>query len=108
MSFIPIDRSGRQAYKHDTRTWRAKLSMWFWKRFSKKVVGENFYAQLITGEKTVYRNCNFKLCQFDGLKLVFILDSYIEHDTPMPEFHNCHKIEVNKCVFRKVAPIVKR
>ena len=81
--------------------------MWLWKRISRKVKGKVFYAAHITGEKTVYRNCSFKHCRFDGLKLVFILDSYIEHDTDIPEFSNLNLCEIRNVTFKKVPPIIK-
>ena len=107
MSFIPTDKTGRQAYAYDTRDWKAKLQMWFWKRFSKKIRGKNFFAEHITGEKTVYRNCVFKHCRFDGLRLVFIVDCYIEHGTDRPEFSNLRMCEINKVVFKKVKPLIE-
>ena len=107
MGFIPIDSRGQQAYPYDTRDWKAKLQMWFWKRFSKKVTGKDIYMEHVTEEKTHYRNCTVRHCRFDGLKLVFITDSLIEHETNIPEFHNMNLCEINRCVFKKVNPIIK-
>lgn len=108
MGFIPIDnKTGKQTYAYDTRDWKAKLQMWFWKRFSRKVKGETFYAEHITGEKTVYRNCVFKHCRFDGLKLVFIVDSYIEYGTDRLEFSNMRMCEVRNIVSKKVKPLIE-
>lgn len=104
--FIPVDRSGRQAYAYDSRDWKAKLVMWFWRRFSRKVRGKTFFAEHITGEKTVYRNCVFRHCRFDGLRLVFVLDSYVEYDTDSPEFSNVILCELRNIRFKKVPPIV--
>jgi len=107
MSFIPLDNQGRQTYRYDTRGLRTKMVMWFWKRFSNRVLGKEFYMEHVTGEKTLYRNCTFKQCRFDGLKLVFIVDSLIEYSTPFPELHNMNMCEVSNCVFKKVDPVIK-
>lgn len=105
MGYIPADPSGRLS-NFDTRNLWAKVTMWFWKRFSRKVVAQTFYMEHITGEKTHYRNCIFKRCRFDGLRLVFIENSLIEYDTPMPTFTNMAYCEVTRCHLVKVNPLI--
>ena len=107
MGFIPIDSRGQQAYPYDSRSWRAKLVMWFWKRFSRRVLGKTFYMEHVTGKKTLYRNCVFRHCRFDGLRMVFVVDSLIEYSTPVPEFHNMNLCEITRCVFKKVEPVAE-
>ena len=93
MSFIPIDESGKQAYTYDDRSLKVKVSMWLWKHvgiplFGEVNKGKTYFFKHVTGDKTRYVNCTFKHCRFEGLKLVFINDCYIEYSTVNPEFTN--------------------
>ena len=111
MSFIPVGKSGKQAYTYDTRSLKIKISMLFWKHvgiplFGKVCKGKVYVLEHITGNKIRYVNCTFKQCKFDGLKLVFINNSYIEHSTPHPKFSNMNESEIRNCVFKKVEPII--
>ena len=111
MGFIPFDERGKQQYRYDSRPLRVKVSMWLWKHvgislFGKTHRGKTFMYEQITGEKARYLNCTFKQCKFDGLRLVFINDSYIEYSTPFPEFRNMNTCEIRNCAFKKVKPTI--
>ena len=112
MSFIPVDKSGKQSYAYDTRDWKAKLQMWFWKHvgiplFGEVNKGKTYVLEHVTGYKTKYVNCTFKQCRFEGLKLVFINDCYVEYSTDNPEFSNMKESEIKNVYFKKVEPIIK-
>lgn len=112
MGFIPVDKSGKMAYPYDTRDFRAKVLMWFWEHVGIPLTGGTvrggvFEFEHVKGEKAKYVNCTFKRCRFDGLRLVFVLNSYIEFDTANPEFHNMSMCAVRNCHFKKVKPIIK-
>ena len=112
MGFIPFDAGGRQQYRYDSRPLRVKFYMWLWKHVGIPLLGEThrgktFMLEQITAEKTRYVNCTFKQCRFDGLRLVFINDCYIEYSTPLPEFRDMNTCEVSNCAFKKVKPTLK-
>ena len=108
--FIPFP-GGVQAYPYDTRTLKVKLIMWFWEHIGiplsgNVIKGKTLQFEHVTGEKIKYVNCAFKRCRFDGLKLVFILNSTIEHETLGPEFHNLVMCKISGVVFSKVSPVI--
>ena len=112
MGFIPWDKSGRQAYDYDDRSLRVKASMWLWKHvgiplFGRTYRGKVFLFEHVTGEKARYVNCTFKQCRFDGLRLVFINDSYVEYSTPEPVFNNMNECELRGIHFKKVKPTIE-
>lgn len=105
MTYVPFDKDGNLAYTVDTRDWKAKIQMWFWKRFSKKISGKLFYGKLITGEKKVYNVCTFIRCKFENLKFVFIKNCYIEFETQELEIVNAVMTEIADCHLRQIEPL---
>lgn len=111
MGFIPVGKDGKQAYKYDDRSNKVKFFMWFWEKIGISIIGgtskgKEFQFEHIKGVKKKYVNCVFKRCKFEGMKLIFIVDSYIEYDTPNPEFKNLKLCSIKNCVFKKVKPIM--
>jgi hypothetical protein len=105
MTVIPTTPEGKQLYPYDTRNFRAKLLMWFWKRFGSKIKYQTFMGETITGERTRYYGCLFSNCRFEDLTLVFIERCIIEYGGDMPRFTNMNMCEIRDCIFRRPDPM---
>ena len=107
MPFIPVGPDGKQMYKYDIRSRKAKIIMWFWRRFGKKVKYKTFYGEQIVGDKTVYYGCKFIRCKFENLRLVFVEHSIIEYETPVFTPRNLTMCSFSHCSLRRLKPLVK-
>lgn len=112
MAFIPIDKTGRQAYTYDDRSLKVKFYMWFWETVGIPMSGGTIKGKIlefehIKGEKKKYVNCTFKRCKFENMTLIFILNSFVEYDTPNPEFRNFKMCSIRHVYFKKVDQVMR-
>ena len=112
MTFIPVDKQGKQAYAYDDRPLKVKIIMWFWEHIGIPLMGRThkgkvFRYEHITGEKVKYVNCTFIRCKFSDLKLFYLLKSVVEYNTEGPEFINMKMSAIRHISFRKVPKTLK-